>query len=51
MGRIGITYQDVAKAIPTLQGQQKNPTVDNIRELLGTGSKSTGSVANLNSTY
>lgn len=41
MGRIGISYQDVAKAIPKLQGQQKNPTVDNIREILGTGSKST----------
>lgn len=41
MGRIGITYQEVAKAISTLQGQQKNPTVDHIREILGTGSKST----------
>ena len=41
MGRIGISYQDVVKAIPKLQGQQRNPTVDNIREILGTGSKST----------
>src|SRR3990167_453628 len=41
MGRIGITYHEVAKAISTLQGQQKNPTVDHIREILGTGSKST----------
>jgi len=41
MSRIGITYEDVAKAIPTLQGQQKNLTVDNVRGLLGTGSKST----------
>jgi len=41
MGRIGITYFDVTKAIATLQGQQKNPTVDNIRGILGTGSKST----------
>ena len=41
MGRIGITYQEVAKAISTLQSQQKNPTVDHIREILGTGSKST----------
>jgi chromosome segregation ATPase len=41
MGRIGISYQDVIKAIPQLQGQQRNPTVDNIREILGTGSKST----------
>lgn len=41
MGRIGITYHEVAKAISTLQSQQKNPTVDHIREILGTGSKST----------
>ena len=41
MGRIGITYHEVAKAISTLQGLQKNPTVDHIREVLGTGSKST----------
>lgn len=41
MGRIGITYHDVTKAIAELQGKQKNPTVDNIREVLGTGSKST----------
>lgn len=41
MGRIGITYQEVEKSISELQGQQKNPTVDNIRGVLGTGSKST----------
>ena len=41
MGRIGITYQDVATAISTLQAQGKPPTVDNIREVLRTGSKST----------
>jgi hypothetical protein len=41
MGRIGISYHDVAKSISTLQSLQKNPTVDNIREILGTGSKST----------
>src|SRR5438552_1528065 len=41
MGRIGISYQDVAKAISTLQSLQKNPTVDHIREVMGTGSKST----------
>jgi chromosome segregation ATPase len=40
-GRLGISFQDVAKAITKLQSQQKNPTVDNIREVLGTGSKST----------
>ena len=41
MGRIGITYQEVEKAVAELQGKQKNPTVDNIRDILGTGSKST----------
>lgn len=41
MGRIGISYHEVAKAISTLQSLQKNPTVDHIREILGTGSKST----------
>ncbi|MCD6046003.1 MAG: hypothetical protein K0R48_1166 [Gammaproteobacteria bacterium] len=41
MGRIGITYQDVSAAISTLQAQGKPPTVDNIREVLRTGSKST----------
>jgi len=41
MGRIGITSQDVINAISKLQGQQKHPTVDHIREVLGTGSKST----------
>lgn len=41
MGRIGITYHEVAKAIATLHGQQKSPTVDHIRGILGTGSKST----------
>jgi chromosome segregation ATPase len=41
MGRIGITYHEVTKAIATLQALQKNPTVDNIREVMGTGSKST----------
>ncbi len=41
MGRLGITYQDVSTAISTLQAQSKPPTVDNIREVLRTGSKST----------
>jgi len=41
MSRIGITYHEVKEAIAELQGRQKNPTVDNIREVLGTGSKST----------
>jgi chromosome segregation ATPase len=41
MGRLGITFNDVKEAIAALQEQQKNPTVDHIREILGTGSKST----------
>lgn len=41
MSRTGINYHDVKNAIATLQGRQKNPTVDNIRDVLGTGSKST----------
>lgn len=41
MARTGIGYRDVANAAEKLQGQERNPTVDNIRELLGTGSKST----------
>lgn len=41
MSRIGITFEEVKKAIAELQGRQKNPTVDAIREILGTGSKST----------
>ncbi len=41
MGRIGISYNDVTRAITTLQSLNKNTTVDNIREVMGTGSKST----------
>lgn len=42
MARTGITYHQVSNAIATLQGRQKNPTIDTIREELGsTGSKST----------
>lgn len=41
MARTGITYQDIVTAAAALQGMQKNITVDNIREVLGTGSKST----------
>lgn len=41
MGRTGITYLDVSNAIASIQGKQKNPTVDTIREALGTGSRST----------
>ena len=41
MGRLGVTYLDVEGAITVLQGQNRAATVDNIREVLGTGSKST----------
>ncbi len=41
MGRAGVTLNDIENAIYQLQGKGKPPTVDNIRELLGTGSKST----------
>ncbi len=41
MGRAGITLIDVEKAALQLQGRGKTPTVDGIREILGTGSKST----------
>ncbi|KAF3999431.1 DNA-binding protein [Glaciimonas immobilis] len=42
MGRIGILYGDVAKAADMLIAEGKNPTVDSVREELGsTGSKST----------
>lgn len=41
MSRPGITYQEVAKAAIQLQGQNENPTVDRVREILNTGSKST----------
>ena len=41
MARPGITYSEVAKAATQLQGQQKAPTVENVRQLLQTGSNST----------
>lgn len=41
MGRVGIEYEDVANAAHQLQGKELNLTVDNIRSVLGTGSKST----------
>jgi len=41
MGRPGITQSDVERAAIELKNEGKNPTVDNVRALLGTGSKST----------
>jgi len=41
MSRTGINYHDVANAAVKILGLNENPTVDRIREVLGTGSKST----------
>ena len=41
MARIGVQFQDIEKAALELHGSGKIPTVDGIRELLGTGSKTT----------
>jgi chromosome segregation ATPase len=41
MSRAGVTLLDVEQAALKLQGRGKNPSVDAIREVLGTGSKST----------
>lgn len=41
MGRIGVSFEEVATAAQQVQGRGKNPTVDNIRLVIGSGSKST----------
>lgn len=41
MAKTGITYTEVDEAARYLQGQGRNPTVDAIRERLGTGSRTT----------
>ncbi|MEJ2682599.1 MAG: DNA-binding protein [Gammaproteobacteria bacterium] len=41
MARIGVTYRDIAKAAEAIKIQNLEPTVDRVREHLGTGSKST----------
>jgi len=41
MSRIGIGYVEVAAAASKIHSQNANPTVDRVRELLGTGSRST----------
>lgn len=41
MARAGVTYHDVAKAAEAIKTQRQEPTVDRVREQLGTGSKST----------
>lgn len=41
MARTGVGFQNIEKAAQELKGLGKTPTVDGIREILGTGSKST----------
>lgn len=41
MSRPGVTYHDVASAAQQLSAQGKNPTIESIRALTGTGSSST----------
>ena len=41
MARAGVTYHDVAKAAEAIKILRQEPTVDRVREHLGTGSKST----------
>lgn|GEM_PF-6641372 len=39
MARAGVTYHDVAKAAEVIKNQRQEPTMDRVREQLGTGSK------------
>ena len=41
MGRKGITLEDVSHAAESLRNEGQQPTVDRVREFLGTGSKTT----------
>lgn len=41
MGRPGVTYREVANAANELSAQGKNPTIEQVRLLLGSGSSST----------
>lgn len=41
MARLGVTYQDIANAANQLLGQGKQPTIELIRGILGTGSSTT----------
>ena len=40
MGRFGVSYEEVAQAVQEAQGKGKSPTVDNVRLIIGSGSKS-----------
>jgi chromosome segregation ATPase len=41
MGRLGVSYEEVAQAVQEAQGKGRSPTVDNVRLIIGSGSKST----------
>ncbi len=41
MARLGVTYLDIAKAAAAIRADGIEPTVDRVREWLGTGSRST----------
>lgn len=41
MGRLGLTEEDIKFAIKKLQEDKKDPTIINIRKMLGKGSMST----------
>ncbi|WP_290538429.1 DNA-binding protein [Alcanivorax sp.] len=41
MARAGVTYYDIVKAAETIKAGDQEPTVDRVREQLGTGSRST----------
>lgn len=41
MARTGVTYSDITKAAEAIKSYGQEPTVDRVREQLGTGSKST----------
>ena len=41
MARTGVTYIDIIKASEAIKESGHDPTVDRVREFLGTGSKST----------
>ena len=41
MARAGVTYNDITKAAESIKSRGQEPTVDRVREHLGTGSKST----------
>ena len=41
MARTGVTYNDITKAAESIKSRGQEPTVDRVREHLGTGSKST----------